>query len=382
VAWPRLLAGIWNRPGNFNKETNPVLIIIGAFIASAFSTALVRFYLIRRNVLDIPNRRSSHSVPTPVGGGLGIVLVFLATVPWLVHTGTLAGSLAWALTGGGLAVALVGFLDDDLGVPARLRLLVHFAAAGWALWQLNGVGPLHLGWTVWNWSWIGQFLALIGLVWMINLYNFMDGIDGLAGMEAFCVSGLSSPLLAWSGLAGLSQASLLLAAASAGFLLLNWPPARVFMGDAGSGFLGFVFGVLVISSAKEQPWLLWSWLILLSVFIVDSFVTLARRWITGARWYEAHCTHAYQHAARHRSHSTVTLTVAVVNVVWLFPLGWAASVWHAFGPLFFAVAAAPLVWTAYRYQAGQDSAPTADKTSAAEMIDPVAPPRALEMPPR
>jgi Fuc2NAc and GlcNAc transferase len=145
-----------------------------------------------------------------------------------------------------------------------------------------------------------------------------------------------------------------LATASAGFLVWNWPPAKIFMGDVGSGFLGFVFGVLAIASAKERPWLLWPWLILLSVFIVDSTVTLLRRLITGSQWYEAHCSHAYQHAARRwGSHSKVTSMTAVVNVAWLFPLAWAACSWPAAGPLFAALALIPLVYEAFRYHAGQ-----------------------------
>jgi Fuc2NAc and GlcNAc transferase len=331
-------------------------MIIVAFLASALFTALVRRYLVGRKLLDIPNRRSSHSVPTPRGGGISIVLVFLLTVLWFVQRGVLSSSLGWALVGGGLAVAAAGFLDDHFRVPARLRLLIHFAAAGWALWQLNGTGPLHLGWIIWDWGWVGQLLALVGLVWMINLYNFMDGIDGLAAVEALCAGGLGGLLLAWCGLGGPAESALALAGASAGFLVWNWSPAKIFMGDVGSGFLGFVFGVLAISSAKERPWLLWPWLILLSVFIVDSTLTLVRRLVTGARWYEAHCSHAYQHAARRcGSHSKVTLTIAAVNAVWLFPLAWGACVWPAVGPLLAVIALAPLVHTALRYGAGQDT---------------------------
>jgi Fuc2NAc and GlcNAc transferase len=234
-----------------------------------------------------------------------------------------------------------------------VRLLIQFAAAGWALWQLNGIGPLHLGWIIWDWGWVGQAVALVGLVWMINLYNFMDGIDGLAGVEAVCASGLGGLLLARSGL---GEAVLALGGASAGFLVWNWPPAKVFMGDVGSGFLGVVFGVLAIASAKERPWLVWVWLILLAVFVVDSTLTLIRRLIAGARWYEAHCCHAYQHAARRwGSHSKVTLAMMAVNLGWLFPLAWGAFVWPAFGPLFAGVALAPLVYVAFRYDAGQDT---------------------------
>jgi len=336
-----------------------VLIIIVTFLASALLTALVRRYLLRRQVLDIPNRRSSHSVPTPRGGGLSIVVVFLLTVLLFMRRGTISTSLGFALIGGGLLVAVGGFLDDYFRVPARLRLLIHFAAAGWALWQLNGTGPLHLGWIIWDLGWVGQLLALVGLVWMINLYNFMDGIDGLAGLEALCASASAGLLLAWSGLGGMAESALALAGASAGFLVWNWPPAKIFMGDVGSGFLGFVFGVLAISSANERPWLVWPWLILLSVFIIDSILTLMRRMITRARWYEAHCSHAYQHAARRwNSHLKVTLAIAAVNVAWLFPLALGAYVWPAVGPLFAVVALAPLVYTAFRYDAGQDSSVT------------------------
>jgi Fuc2NAc and GlcNAc transferase len=332
-----------------------VLIIVIAGLASTLVTGLVRHYLVTRNVLDIPNGRSSHSIPTPRGGGASIVLVFLLAILWLVREGALDSNIGWALTGGGLAIALAGFLDDHFHLSARMRLLIHFTAAGWALWRMGGMGPLHLGWAVWDWGWIGQVLAVVGLVWMINLYNFMDGIDGLAGLEALCVSGLGSILLASSGLAGLAETSLVLAAASAGFLVWNWPPAKIFMGDAGSGFLGFVFGVLAISSAREQPSLLWPWLILLAVFIVDSMLTLVRRLTGGSPWYQAHCSHAYQHAARqHGSHLKVTLAIAVINVIWLFPLGWAAYAWPVAGPLLTLLAMVPLAWLAFRYHAGQE----------------------------
>jgi Fuc2NAc and GlcNAc transferase len=331
-----------------------VAIIIVTLVAAALLTGLARHYLLTRKVLDIPNGRSLHFVPIPRGGGVSIVVVFLLAVLLFVQRGTLSNGLGWALIGGGLAVAVAGFLDDHFQVSAGYRLLIHFAAGGWALWQIHGAGPLHLGWTVWDWSWLGQFAALVGVVWMINLYNFMDGIDGIAGVEAVCASGLGGLLLVWSGLGGLGAGALALTGASAGFLVWNWPPAKIFMGDVGSGFLGFVFGILVIASAKEQPWLLWPWLILLSVFIVDTLVTLVRRLIAGVRWYEAHCSHAFQHAARRwGSHSKVTVTVAVINIAWLFPLAWGACVWPAVAPLFAVVALAPLVYTAFRYDAGK-----------------------------
>ncbi len=327
---------------------------ITAFLSSLVLTATVRRYLVWRRVLDVPNERSSHSAPTPRGGGVGIVAVFLLIVAWLSVKNGLPNGLAAALIGGGMAVAGIGLLDDHYQISARLRILIHFAAAGWALWWLHGVGPLQVGAYNWDFGWFGQAVALVGLVWMTNLYNFMDGIDGIAAVESVCVSGLGALMLTWVGLGGLATGALVLMGASAGFLLWNWQPAKIFMGDVGSGFLGFVFGVLAIASTRERPLLIWPWVILLSVFVVDSTLTLLRRFMTGARWYEAHRSHAYQHAARRwSSHSRVTLAIATVNIVWLFPLALGACVWPAAGLLLAVLALVPLVCAALHYGAGQ-----------------------------
>jgi Fuc2NAc and GlcNAc transferase len=159
-------------------------------------------------------------------------------------------------------------------------------------------------------------------VWLINLTNFMDGIDGVAATEAVTVSlggALATLLVARDDPQWI--APLILAGSSLGFLAWNWPPARIFMGDGGSSFLGLMFGVLSLHAAHRTPALFWSWMILLGVFIVDATVTLTRRTIRGDRVYEAHRTHAYQHAARRLgAHRPVTMTIAVINVAWLLPL--------------------------------------------------------------
>jgi Fuc2NAc and GlcNAc transferase len=308
--------------------------------------------------MDIPNERSSHSVPTPRGGGIGIVVAFLLAFLALSRRVVMPSNLNWALVGGGLTLAVEGLLDDRFLLSVRVRIIIHTAAAAWALWQLNGAAPLNIGAVALVWWWTRELIALVGLVWMINLYNFMDGIDGLAGTEALCVSGFGGLLLFRCGFGGMAQGAWALAAASAGFLVWNWPPAKIFMGDAGSGFLGFVFGVFTISSAIKRPWMLWPWSILLSVFIVDSTVTLLLRWVNRARWYEAHCSHAYQHAARRwNSHGRVTIAIAVINVVWLFPLAYAACVWQTGGPLLAAIAGVPLVLLEVWYNAGRESSP-------------------------
>jgi Fuc2NAc and GlcNAc transferase len=266
----------------------------------------------------------------------------------------MAANISEALLGGGTLLAAVGFLDDRSSLPVGLRCLFHFAAAGWAIWRLHGTAPLHLGWTTWEWSWFGNLLALVGLVWLINLYNFMDGIDGLACSEAVTVCVLGGLLAVGQGNLNLAQVALMLACACAGFLVWNWPPASIFLGDVGSGFLGFVMGVLVIASSKQQPTLIWSWLILLAVFVVDATLTLLARVIRGQCWYKAHRSHAYQHASQlWRSHVRVTVGVSMVNLVWLFPIAWLATKLPMIAPVLALVAMLPIIWVAFHFHAGQ-----------------------------
>ena len=321
-------------------------------------TGGLRRYALARSLVDIPNARSSHSVPTPRGGGVAIVVSFLLALPWLAVAGLASWHLVWALLGAGAGIALLDFLDDHGHVAARWRLLGHFAAAGWALFWLGGLPPVMvLGHTL-NLGWVGHGLALVYLVWLLNLYNFMDGIDGIASVEAICVCLGAAALYALPGMAG-GQAvelwlPLLLACAVAGFLAWNFPPARIFMGDAGSGFLGITLGILSLQAAWAAPQLLWSWLILLGVFVVDATFTLLRRLLRGDTIYQAHRSHGYQHAARRFGrHLPVTLTVAAINLGWLLPIAlWVAS-GRVDGVIGWSVAYAPLVALAIKLRAGQ-----------------------------
>lgn len=320
-------------------------------------TGGLRRYALARSIIDIPNARSSHRVPTPRGGGVAIVLSFLLALPLLAVIGLASWSLVWALLGAGAGIALLGFLDDHGHVAARWRLMGHFTSAAWVLFWLGGLPPLTLFGHSLNLGWPGHVLAAVYLVWMLNLYNFMDGIDGIASVEAICVclgGGLLFLLLVPGG--GDSPdvwVLLLLACAVAGFLFWNFPPARIFMGDAGSGFLGVTLGSLSLHAAWLAPQLLWCWVILLGVFIVDATFTLLHRLLRGDKIYEAHCSHAYQHAAQQLGrHSSVTLAVCVINVCWLLPI----ALWVGLGGIDGAwgglLAYAPLVVLAVRFRAG------------------------------
>ncbi len=318
-------------------------------------TALMRRYALARSLMDVPNARSSHRLPTPRGGGVAIVVSFLLALPLAAGSGLIDWTLAWALLGAGGAVALLGFLDDHGHIAARWRLLGHFAGAGWALFWLGGLPPLALFGQIVDLGWLGHALAALYLVWMLNLYNFMDGIDGIAGVEALCVClGAALLLLAVPAEnAGHVWVLLALACAVAGFLFWNFPPARIFMGDAGSGFLGIILGILSLQAAWVSPQGLWCWGILLGVFVVDATFTLLRRLLRGEPVYQAHRSHAYQYAARHFGHHLpVTLAVVAINLLWLLPL----ALWVASGglnaQLGIAIAYAPLLLLAMRLRAG------------------------------
>ncbi len=325
-----------------------------ALIAAAALTGLLRRYALASSLMDIPNARSSHKLPTPRGGGLAIVIVFLTGLPILSAAGLLATEAMWAVFGAGAWVALIGFLDDHRHIPARWRLLAHVIGAAWGLVWLGGMPPLEFVGYSFEPGWLGQVLGIFYLVWLLNLYNFMDGIDGLAGIEAITVC-LGGALLYLSGSETLGQwyAPVMLAMAAAGFLMWNFPPARIFMGDAGSGFLGIVVGLFSIQAAWVTPQFFWSWLILLGVFIVDATWTLLRRFLRGEKIHEAHCSHAYQYASRYYgSHKAVTLVIGVINVCWLIPLSLWVGLAGLNGPLGLALAYLPLVLLAVYFRAG------------------------------
>lgn len=317
-------------------------------------TWVLRRYALARSLMDVPNSRSSHSVPTPRGGGVAIVLSFLAAVPLLFFIADITWLYVWALWGAGGLIAVVGFLDDHGHIAARWRLLAHFFAAIWALFWLKGLPPIHLMGIDLNLSWFGHFLAAFYLVWMLNLYNFMDGIDGIASVQAVSAC-LGACLIYWlAGDISLIWAPLLLAMAVLGFLFWNFPPARIFMGDAGSGFLGLVLGVFSIQAAWASSRFLWVWLILLGVFIVDATFTLIRRLLRGDKVYEAHRSHAYQFASRqYGRHLPVTLAVMLINVIWLLPIAMCVGLLGWDGSIGLVLAYTPLVFLAFRFHAGE-----------------------------
>jgi Fuc2NAc and GlcNAc transferase len=321
-----------------------LILFIGALIISAFLTGVTYSYALNSGLVDTPNLRSSHERPTPRGGGLSIVVTFIALLVLLYLMTDMPKQVFYSLLSGGTLIGGVGFLDDHRHIPGIYRILVHFAAACIAVYILGGFPPLQFGAHSIDLGWSGHVLSVVFLVWLTNLFNFMDGIDGIAAIEAIFIL---AAVLIISGEESGQYMTLLetgLVASCVGFLFWNWPPARIFMGDVGSGFLGLTLGTLAIISATLNDLPIWTWLILAGVFIVDATVTVIRRIVNGDKWYAAHRNHAYQHAARRfQSHKRVTLLVTAINVSWLFPLAWLAALRTDFGWWLMLIAWAPLV---------------------------------------
>ncbi len=290
-------------------------VLLAIVLVTAAATGLVRRFAGAGVLLDVPNPRSSHTTPVPRGGGLAFVVTVLTALVLLAALGWMDSSLAWATVPAGLAIAIVGWLDDRRGLSSGVRIAVHAVAASWILLRLGPVAALQLGERTLALGVFAWPVSLLGLVWLGNAFNFMDGIDGIAAGTAFTAGAAGAVLCALAGATGPAWLAAVVAAGALGFLPWNWAPARIFMGDVGSVFLGLMLGVagLVADRAGAVPVLLWA--LLLGTFLFDATVTLLRRMARGEPWRRAHRSHAYQRAAQSGlGHGTVTGAVLVVNV--------------------------------------------------------------------
>lgn len=326
------------------------LLIFGVLVLAVLGTGLVRSYA-KRHLMDLPNERSSHLAPTPRGGGVAIVAAYLLGIGCAWGVGLVSTPVLVTLVGGGGVVALVGLVDDHGHVPAGIRFGCHVSAFVWTVTWIGQLPPVEFGLGPVDLGLAGTCLLVLYAVWYLNLFNFMDGIDGIAGVQALfmlCSAALLAPVPVETLLP-----MLLLAAATAGFLVWNWPPARIFMGDAGSGFLGFGLGSLAFWTVVEAWLTPWVWLNLGGVFLADATVTLMRRALRGERLADAHRSHAYQRLSRRLGgHRPVTLGVLALNVGWCLPWAWVAAAWPTAGAVCAIGALFPLFCAAWVLGAG------------------------------
>ena len=299
------------------------IFIVVIFIGFTL-TLLIQKSALKTNRLDIPNERSSHTSPTPRGAGLAVVIAFLLGLVALSIDNSISDDFSLTIALPGLIVAIIGLLDDRGHLTsAKWRLLGHFACALLAVWLVGGLPELPLANSTIDFGLAGDIAAVVYLVWTLNLFNFMDGIDLITGVQTVTTSAGVAILLLISTESDLWKVFVVLTASIMGFLFFNLPPAKIFLGDVGSGFIGFTTAVVSLIVAKDEPLVAWAMIILLGVFVTDATITLVRRLMSRERVYVAHRTHAYQHLSKKLNrHLPVSLGVGAINLLFLLPIAW------------------------------------------------------------
>jgi UDP-N-acetylmuramyl pentapeptide phosphotransferase/UDP-N-acetylglucosamine-1-phosphate transferase len=283
------------------------LIILALAFCSFLLTYLIRRIALRNKIVSIPNERSLHVIPTPVGGGLAIVITWYTGITILFFNGLIERSLYYALVSG-VILAIISFIDDMVGLKPVVRLCFHFITAIIAFIFLRGLRQLIIPGVEFNYNFLIYPLAIIGIVWFINLFNFMDGVDGFAALEA---STICLVIFLLSG----NIINLLLIACISGFLFWNLPKAKIFMGDVGSTQLGFILVVLGIYFHNSFQFSILNWIMLSSPFWFDATLTLFRRWRNGENLSKAHRKHAYQRIVQYGfSHMKVNFWLLFINL--------------------------------------------------------------------
>jgi len=314
-------------------------------------------------LVQVPNLRSSHVQPTPAGGGVGIaVAVSLVgfSLAWMQ-----GWAMGWGVLGLAAVLAAVGLHDDIRHVPASIRFAVQTLVSVGLIVLLGQLPPLHFlqALRIEIAGGVLGGLLVLSALWWVNLFNFMDGIDGIAATQAafmLCFAALAVAVTHPAGTADPVWVLMLcVVAATLGFLALNWPPAKIFMGDVGSTWLGFMLFALALISV-QKGWLNYAvWIVLASVFVTDATVTLLNRVARGKKWHEAHRDHAYQQLAqrwqgdRKAGHRSVTLLIGAVNLLWVAPWACACLIRPDWSLAFILAAYAPLVLAAWRLGAGR-----------------------------
>ncbi|NBY45306.1 MAG: glycosyltransferase family 4 protein [Acidimicrobiia bacterium] len=333
-----------------------MIAIFAVVVTIGFTlTLLIQKSALKTNRLDIPNERSSHTSPTPRGAGLAVVVAFLLGLLALLVDNSISDDVFLAIALPGLIVALIGLLDDRGHLTsAKWRLVGHFTCAVIAVWLAGGLPELPLANSTINFGLAGDIAAVVYLVWMLNLFNFMDGIDLITGVQTFTTSAGVAVLLLASTENDLWKVFVVLTASILGFLFFNLPPAKIFLGDVGSGFIGFITAVISLVIAKDEPLVAWSMIILHGIFVTDATVTLLRRLLSRERVYIAHRTHAYQHLSKKLNrHLPVSLGVGAINLLFLLPIAWLVTESKIIPIFGIIIAYAPLIIVAALLNAGK-----------------------------
>ena len=321
-----------------------------AFVLSFLGVYFLKKSALRLKIVAIPNERSLHNKVTPRGGGIIIAIVFLAFLLVFYITRQIMVAEFLVLFGGGLIMAVTGFLDDILELKASIRFIIQFFAVGWGLYWIGGIPSTVFFERLPVLYAIANAVAVVALVWFINSFNFIDGIDGLATSGATFFSLSIGGYFLWQGIEPYGSLLIVLAASSLAFLCFNWPPAKMFLGDAGSNFFGYLFGAMVLITVKNGNLSIWTWLIILAYLITDTTTTTFLRLCLVKGWYHTHRSHAYQNLARVLdNHKFVTCLITGINVFYLLPLAYLSIQYQQYAWLAFAASVIPILGFVLKY---------------------------------
>jgi len=280
------------------------------FIISFGLTYMVRLFAIKKSLLAIPGERSSHTIATPYGGGIAIAITWIMGLWYLYMSNYIDHNLFLSLMIG-IPIFITGYIDDLYKLSPKIRIVIQSLAAIGGLYILGGLSEVNLVFYQITNPFIVNSFAFLMILWFINLYNFMDGIDGYAGSEAIFLS--ISGLFIFGG-----EHFIVLIVSVLGFLVWNWHKAKIFMGDAGSTLLGYVIAIYTIYYANQESNNLWIWIILFGLFWFDATVTLFRRYQEGEKLSQGHRKHSYQRLTQVGwSHSKVVIASIVINLLLL-----------------------------------------------------------------
>lgn len=328
-----------------------VTLAVTAAVASLALARLVIAFAWQQSILAMPNQRSSHNVPTPTLGGVAIAVPVFALAAFRLGE----DPLCWAVLGGGGVLAALGLFDDLRDLSARIRFPIQCCAVAIVVWAAPVAVPLILAPISIDAVWLIVCFDFLLLLWMVNLYNFMDGIDGIAASQCilFCVGVL------WIGQPAefVDQLLWVLLGSSVGFLWFNRAPARLFMGDIGSGLLGLLVGIVSLTLDQRQQMPLIASLILLAGFWFDATYTLCVRIASGQSFTSAHRSHLYQKCAQRFGHGRTTTMFTVFGVVWLMPLAWLVLDVPSGSLVWLTLAIVPLLFASVRMRAGHPHDP-------------------------
>lgn len=322
------------------------MLVFAVFAISVTSIKLFLWYASRHLLAKI-NPRSAHTAATPTGGGIVFVFVFSIYLTLFSDQMRIPSELVLSCLGP-LLVGVVGFIDDKSELHVRYRLPIYILASSWCIYWI-GFPTFFLGSIEVDLGLFGPVFGVLSLLWLQNLYNFMDGIDGIAGIESVFVFG--GAFLISNSADSISHLYLVIVGTVVGFLYYNWPSAKLFMGDAGSGFLGLLVGTFILYSELS----IWTWLILLCGFLVDASLTISFRVMRGHQIYQAHSQHAYQHMNRWLGTKKTLAFTMLISVFWLFPIAWISSLFPGKGIFLLVLASLPLIIMDWLLGAGASS---------------------------